>query len=91
MSTRPPISSPLMEKLRIAENALARIQRDAEYCYGKPFDWTARLGQVAKEAIAAMGDCSVCSYDTEPQYDRLIADEQVAYERHKQASGYSVM
>lgn len=39
----------------IARNALIRIQSDAEHCYGKPFDWTAKLGVIAKEALAAMG------------------------------------
>lgn len=43
----------------IARNALIRIQSDAEYCYGKPFDWTGRLGAIAKEAIAAMENLQV--------------------------------
>lgn len=46
----------LMAEQAELRRTLERIKSDAQYCYGKPFDWTDRLGKIANEALSAISD-----------------------------------
>lgn len=48
------IESPLQSQLAIAREALEEVKRYADYAFAKPFDMTARCGDIAEQALKSL-------------------------------------